>query len=137
MTRYFFFAALFSGFLFSACNSGPGPGGQASITGKVYTQGNWNSSCTVYIDSTTGFVPFYSPDEDVYLIYGTDPTYGDHVKTAPNGTFQFNYLRKGKYTVYVYSKDCSVSAGKVSVSASVEITEKKQAVVLTDLKINK
>lgn len=137
MTRYFFFAALLCTVFFAACNSGPGPGGQASITGKVYTKGNWNTSCTVYIDSSSGFVPFYSPDEDVYLIYGTDPTYGDHVKTAPDGTFQFNYLRKGKYTVYVYSKDCSSASGKVSVNATVEITEKKQAVTLSDLRINK
>jgi hypothetical protein len=137
MTRYFFFAGIFSVLLFASCNSGPGPGGQASITGKVYAKGNWNPSCTVYADSSSGFVPFYAPDEDVYLIYGDDASYGDHVKTAPDGTYKFSYLRKGKYTIYAYSKDCTVQAGKTSVTLQVEITDKKQDVQMSDLRINK
>ncbi|HET6991906.1 MAG TPA: hypothetical protein VFJ43_11310, partial [Bacteroidia bacterium] len=114
-----------------SCNSGPGPGGQASITGKVYVKGNWNSTCTLYSDSSSGFVPYYGPDYDVYLIYGDDPSYGDRVKTAPDGTYQFNYLRKGKYTVYVYSNDCTAPSGKTAVSIPVEITGKKQAAQLS------
>jgi hypothetical protein len=127
--------ALFA--LVFSCNSGPGPGGQASITGKVYVKGNWNSTCTLYSDSSSGFTPFYGPDYDVYLIYGSDPSYGDRVKTAPDGTFQFNYLRKGDYTVYVYSNDCNSNSGKTAVAATVSITDKKQAVELPNLRVNK
>lgn len=140
MKRFLILPALALIFIIPACQSGPGPGGQASITGRVYAKGNWNPSCSQYIDSSSIspiFIPFYAPDEDVYLIYGDDPSYGDRVKTAPDGTYQFNYLRKGKYTVYVYSKDCNIQAGKVDVSIDVEITEKKQAVELSNLRINK
>ncbi|MCX6310438.1 MAG: hypothetical protein NT084_02260 [Bacteroidetes bacterium] len=137
MKRYFYFIAFVSILIISSCKNGPGPGGQASITGKVHTVGNWNSTCTLYTDSSSGFTPFYAPDYDVYLIYGEDPSYGDRVKTAPDGTYQFNYLRKGKYTVYVYSNDCLAASGKTSVSTTVEITDKKQAVQLSDLRINK
>lgn len=137
MKRFLILPALALFFIIPACKNGPGPGGQASITGKVYAKGNWNPSCTLYSDSSSGFVPFYAPDEDVYLIYGDDPSYGDKVKTAPDGTYQFNYLRPGKYTVYVYSKDCALQSGKIDVSADVEITERKQAAELLNLRINK
>jgi hypothetical protein len=123
--------------LIASCKNGPGSGGQATITGKVYYKGNWNTSCTMYTDSTTGFTPFYAPDVDVYLMYGDDPSYGDRVRTAPDGTFQFRFLRKGVYRVYAYSKDCNANAGITSVSATVEITEKKQEVLLSNLRINK
>ncbi len=137
MKRFIFLSTIATAFLFSSCKNGPGPGGQATITGHVYTKGNWNSLCTLYTDSSSGFTPFYAPDADVYLIYGEDPTYGTRVKTAPDGTFQFQYLRTGKYTVYVYSNDCLAPAGKSTVSATLEITDRKQEVILSNLRINK
>lgn len=137
MKRFFLLAIPAIMVVLASCNSGPGPGGQATITGKVYVKGNWNPSCTLYTDSSSGFTPFYGPDFDVYLIYGDDPSYGDHVKTSYDGTFQFKYLRKGTYKVYVYSNDCTAASGKATVSASVEITEKKQDVTLSDLRVNK
>lgn len=124
-------------FVFSSCHSGAGPGGQASITGKVYVKGNWNPSCTLYTDSASGFVPFYGPDFDVYLIYGDDPSYGDKVKTAPDGTFQFKYLRTGDYTIYAYSNNCLAASGKDAISAKVSITDKKQEVALSNIRVNK
>lgn len=123
--------------VFSACNSGPGPGGEATITGKVKYIGNWNSACTLYADSTSGFTPVYAPDVDVYLIYGDDPTYGDRVKSAPDGTFQFKYLRKGAYHVYVYSKNCNISTGTEAIMADVTIADRKENVTINDIRINK
>lgn len=131
MLRTFLFSfAVLLAFGFSSCSNGPGQGGQASIQGKVYAT-NYNSTCTIVNGE------FYAPDEDVYIIYGDDPSYGDRVKTAPDGTFWFRYLRPGKYTIYAYSKDCTAPSGKEAKSISVEITEKKQAVVLDDLQIKK
>ncbi|MDQ3112397.1 MAG: hypothetical protein M3R17_21150, partial [Bacteroidota bacterium] len=98
MKRFLFLPVIAFLLVIASCKSGSGPGGQATITGKVYVKGNWNTSCTLYTDSSSGFTPFYGPDMDVYLIYGDEPTYGDRVKTAPDGTFQFKYLRKGSYT---------------------------------------
>jgi hypothetical protein len=130
MIRNLFFAFTLLSVFFASCSNGPGAGGQASITGKVYAE-NWNSTCTLISGE------YYAPDEDVYIIYGDDPSYGDRIKTGPDGTFWFRYLRPGKYTIYVYSKDCSAPSGKTTVTATVEITEKKQAVTLDDIKIKK
>lgn len=137
MIRYLFAATVIFT-LFASCNSGPGPGGSASITGKVKYKGNWNSTCTLYSDSTSGFTPVYAPDVDVYMIYGDDPTYGDRVKSGPDGTFQFKYLRKGDYHIYVYSKDCTVATtGIATVTADVTITDRKAAITISDIRINK
>ncbi|MEO5642022.1 MAG: hypothetical protein ABIQ40_09895 [Bacteroidia bacterium] len=137
MKRFLLLSGIAFIFALSACDNGSGPGGQATITGKVYIKGNWNSACTLYADTSTGYTGFYAPDADVYLIYGDEPTYGDRVKTAPDGTFQFKYLRKGSYTVYAYSKDCAAQSGTSATTTIVEITEKKQEVVLSNLDINK
>lgn len=130
MIRHLLLTSCLAALFFVSCSNGPGPGGQASIQGKVHVE-NWNSTCTL-ISGT-----YYAPDEDVYIIYGDDPSYGDRVKTGPDGTYWFQYLRPGKYTIYVYSKDCSAASGKTTVTASVEITEKKQAVTLDDIEIKK
>ena len=45
-------------------------------------------------------------DEDVFIIYGdNDVIQDDNIKTNYDGTFKFNNLRKGNYTVFAYSKD--------------------------------
>lgn len=137
MKRLFLLPALALVLSIASCDSGPGPGGQATITGKVYAKGNWNSTCTLYRDSTNGFTPFYVPDVEVYLMFGDEPSYGERVRTAPDGTYQFKYLRKGNYTVYTYSNDCTTPSGTATVYATVEVTEKKQEVTLTNLRINK
>ena len=137
MKRFLLLPAIAFILTIAACNSGPGPGGQATITGKVYVKGNWNSTCTLFTDSSTGFTPFYAPDVDVYMIYGDEPSYGDRVRTAPDGTFQFKYLRQGTYTIYTYSKDCTAQSGTTAVTATVTVSEKKQAVALSNLRINK
>lgn len=114
-------------FLVHSCSNGPGAGGRASITGKVKAQ-DYTNNCTTLNGE------YFSPDEDVYIIYGDDPTYGDRVKTGPDGTFMFRYLRKGTYKVYVYSDDCSTLSGTTAVQATIEITgrtEEADAGVLT------
>jgi hypothetical protein len=41
----------------------------------------------------------------VYLIYGDQVGYGEKTRTNYEGQFEFNYLRAGNYTVYLYSHD--------------------------------
>ncbi len=138
MKRYLLLPAIaFFIAMIASCDSGPGQGGQATITGKVYAKGNWNSTCTIYRDSADGWVPYYVPDVEVYIIYGDEPTYGERVRTGPDGTFQFKYLRRGSYTVYTYSNDCTSLSGIETIYAKVEISDKKQEVNLTNLRINK
>lgn len=95
-------------FLFSGCSNKSGTGGQASIIGKIRTH-NYINNCTQLQAEYPGV------DKDVYVIYGDDPSYGDRVKTAPDGTFWFRYLRKGTYTVYIYSDDCDVPSDTTAI----------------------
>jgi len=112
--------------LFFACEQKPGEGGQASIQGKVFVK-DFNGNCTVLLDS------FYAIDEEVYIIAGDDPSYFERVRTGPDGTFWFPYLRKGNYEVYALSEPCNISGELEAVSVQVEIKKRKETVVTEDL----
>ena len=105
-------------FLFQSCSKVEGPGGSSSIAGKIHVE--------VYDIAGTLINEYDAQDEDVYLIYGEDGTfYDDDVKTSYDGSFQFNYLQKGKYQLFVY-QDCNTCpSGKEAILVDVEITDKK------------
>ena len=114
--------------LFSfSCKKGPGEGGRASIKGKIYTI-NYNSTMTVPVDSG------YLGGQKVYIIYGGETAVGKSQDSNNDGSFEFSYLRKGSYKIYVYSKTAPNQLDSAVVQTS-EITDKKQAVVLPDFKI--
>ena len=117
-------------FLFNSCKKEAGEGGNSSIKGKVWVI-NYNSTFTSINNEYVG------ADEYVYIIYGSDISYGDRTKTTPEGEFEFKYLREGNYTVYVYSKDKTrVSpSGTTAVKVSTNISKKKQVVDLGTLTI--
>ena len=123
MRKYLVFFGLLSLTLL-ACKKGPGEGGRTSIIGKVWAE-EWDDiSYTVHYDS----LDRWAPDEEVYIIYGDDLSYGDRIRTGPDGVFEFKYLREGDYTVYVYSEAVenvsSTAGGKVAVSKRVSIPKK-------------
>lgn len=118
----------FSLLITSSCQKSEGPGGRATIKGKVYVK---NYSGTTLVSE------FYGPDYQVYIIYGTNSTfYDDNVKTSYDGSYEFRYLRPGTYTVFAYSKNASAASGKTAVMQTVEISGKKDEVELTDIVIN-
>ena len=83
---------------FSSCSKVEGEGGAAKIKGKVIIH-NYNSAGTLI--ST-----YPAADEDVYIIYGNENSFYDNdVKTSYDGSFEFRYLQKGNYQVFVY-EDC-------------------------------
>jgi hypothetical protein len=130
MTKLAALVSLLCCLLFS-CKKPAGEGGQASIRGKVIVY-DYNSSLTVL----KGVYPAY--DVDVYIIYGDDVSYGDKVKTGPDGMFEFKYLRKGKYKVYVYSKVLSQSnpaPEDEAIIKEVTISKRKGAVDAPDITI--
>ena len=112
---------------FSSCKKGPGSGGRATIKGKVWTRKH-------DIGYTAVLNQYNSADEPVYIVYGNEVNYGDKVSTNYNGEYEFNYLRKGNYKVYVYSNDSAAihdgnaTAPKVAVIKEISITDKKQMV---------
>jgi hypothetical protein len=125
---------LFLGFFFlssiflTSCENGPGTGGKSTIRGKVIVR-EYNESFSVIRDEYPG------AKEDVYIVYGDDYVYGDRFETSYDGTYEFNYLREGNYTVYAYSKDSTnmVASEQVAVIQQVEITGKDQVVEVPDI----
>jgi hypothetical protein len=105
---------------FAGCKKGPGVGGNSSIKGSIWVR-DFNANFTVLNGSYAGY------DEEVYIIYGDDVSYGDRIRTDYDGEFEFKYLRPGKYTVYVYSKDSTMQSqsGDITIIKEVEIADKK------------
>ena len=118
--------------VFFSCKKQPGEGGFASIEGKVYLK-NYDNSFTLLTSE------YYSPGETVYIIYGDGTEIGNTVKTSYDGSFKFNYLRKGKYKVYVMGKNPAYPSLSIPKEELIEVTiaEKKQKTVLKDLVIFK
>lgn len=126
--KYLFLIILFVSFFFSSCKKEAGEGGKASISGKVWLK-EYNSNFSTLQLEREAF------DEYVYIQYGDDISYGDRIKTSYDGSYEFKYLRPGKYKIYCYSKDPedkdNVQPEKMMVILKeVEITEKKQQVEL-------
>lgn len=105
-------------FLLQSCTKVEGPGGSSTISGKIHVQ--------VYDVAGNLINDYDAQDEDVYLIYGDEGTfYDDDVKTSYDGSFEFRYLQKGNYQVFVY-QDCNTCAsGKEAIIVDVEITDSK------------
>lgn len=128
MKKHFFVACLFFiSIMYVSCKKGPGEGGRASIKGRVYAV-NYNSSMTIPVDSG------YVGGQKVYIIYGDETAVGDNVDSNNEGAFEFLYLRKGKYKVYVFTKVGNAQLDSAVVQ-EVEITEKKQVLELSDFMI--
>ena len=107
----------------NSCKKDPGQGGNSSIIGYVHLTVMDIVNDT--LASQDGF------DRDVFIVYGDDISFGDRTRTGSDGKFEFKYLRKGKYRVYVYSEDndpIGVYNPDSVIAKSVEITSKKQTV---------
>ncbi|MBK9730506.1 MAG: hypothetical protein IPO83_04325 [Chitinophagaceae bacterium] len=111
---------LFAALFLASCKKQEGKGGDASISGAVNVK-HYNSTFTEFISEYPG------ADTYVYLIYGDDISYGQRIKTNYEGQFEFKYLYKGNYTLYVYSLDSTltVPSGNVTVVKEVNIGGRK------------
>ena len=103
----------------NSCKKVEGSGGGATIKGIIQEQ-KYNALGNIIAEYPGG-------DVNVYLIYGTaDQFYDDDVKTSYDGSFVFQYLQKGTYTVFVYEDDATQPSGKNVIKQTFEITEKGQ-----------
>ncbi len=117
---------------FFGCSKPPGVGGKASIKGKLTGRFYSDNELTVF----TGMSPL--GDENVYIIYGNDQTfYNDDISTSYDGSFEFNYLRPGKYVVFMYENCYPCASLQQEKLFEVEITEKNQVVDLGEIILNK
>ena len=122
--------ALLSVFLVS-CEKPEGIGGNASIKGTIMVE--------VYDkEFKTLQETFPATDEDVFIIYGNDDSYSDKTSTSSNGLFEFNYLTKGEYTVFVYSEDTSKNnIQDIEIKTAINISSNKSTSDLGEIKIFK
>ncbi len=122
MKKALFTLGLFAVILSVSCKKPAGEGGNSSIKGNIWVE-EWDATFTVHNSSNDRV----GMGDNVFIIYGDDVSYGDKKECSYDGTFEFKYLRKGTYTIYVYSKDPGPSGTKAIVK-TVEITDKKQTV---------
>ncbi|MDD2387881.1 MAG: hypothetical protein PHP52_13980 [Bacteroidales bacterium] len=106
--------------IFSSCEKNPGEGGNVTIVGSVWVK-DYNSTFTLLHGE------YAAMDEDVFIVYGDNIGYDDKTKTDYLGNYKFNYLRPGKYTIFVYSKDSAMQTvnGEIAIIEHVEITQSK------------
>ena len=117
---------------FLGCSKAPGIGGKASIKGKLTGRFYTDTELTMF--AGLGALG----DENVYIIYGNEQTfYNDDISTSYDGSFEFNYLRPGKYVVFMYENCYPCSALQQEKLFEVEITEKNQVVDLGEITLNK
>ena len=116
----------------TSCKKVEGPGGQASITGKIHA---------LVHDGAGNLINEYDIEKyDVYLIYGNEAgeTYfDDDIETSYDGSFKFEYLETGNYQLFVYSKCVTCASGKEVLLQELEITDKKGTVDLGTINIEK
>ena len=86
---------------FTSCEKESGEGGTSVIEGKAYKIHTYQTT-QGQIDTL-----YYQLDasKDVFIIYSDDETaiYDDEFETDYNGRYRFEFLRKGKYTIYTYA----------------------------------
>ena len=87
-------------FMFSACKKYEGQGGKSSISGKITIHQK------LYVNGVnTETVTLSGATEDVYIVYGEDDLgYDDKVECNYDGTFKFDYLQPGTYTIFAYDE---------------------------------
>jgi len=129
--QYLFLALIFGLF---GCEKEPGEGGTSSIRGKVEKEYR-----IVLSNAATYQYTVDAADEEIYIIYGDHVSPDDKVMTNFEGEFEFKNLRKGKYTIYVYSKDNSGLAGvdmeRMVVKQEIEISDKGEEIEASSMTI--
>lgn len=111
----------------SACKKEPGYGGLATVTGRVYVY-DYNQSNVLEGEGYTG-------DWNVYIKADDRPGQLDDISTDLNGYFQFEGLRKGKYTIWVFEDCDTCTDNKRAVKQLIEIKKNNEDIVLPDFKI--
>jgi|LakMenEpi03Aug12_release.lakeMendotaPanAssembly.Ray.scaffolds.fasta_scaffold54812_3 hypothetical protein len=108
-----------------SCKKEEGEGGQARILGRVYSY-DINKS---FQKTDSGYIA----DTRVFIAYGNEGLVDDDTRTSFDGSFEFNWLQKGNYTVWVIGQCDTCPAGQVVDSVRVVISDKKQSVATRDL----
>ncbi len=99
--------------LFGGCTKEPGLGGTCTLTGRVWAEERNNAG--------TLLRAYWLADERVYIVYGESPVYNDDMRTHYDGTYRFEDLRPGRYTVFCYSDCDTCTSGTRPVFAEAQL----------------
>lgn len=125
-----FISLIFFLVLFGSCSKYEGEGGGATIKGVVIEQ-KYNTLGNIIAEYPVG-------EQDVFIIYGNESNFfDDDTKTSFDGSFEFRYLKKGNYKVFVYEDCATCPSGKKEIVIPVEITKNNQVVNLDTINIKK
>lgn len=113
--------------LLVSCNKYEGTGGTASIQGHVYKVIHDDDNFLLTADTLV------AAKEDVFIVYGDDTYFGDDVETGENGTYRFDFLTPGSYTVYAYS---TLPTGEKVAVKEHAVLRRGQALQLPDIYIH-
>lgn len=102
-----------------------GGGNQAIIRGKLKVQ-NYNQAGQFIAE-------YYGADLRVYLISHaqTDSIYDDDTRTNFDGSYEFNNLKPGKYSIFAYSKCTACPSQQDSKMVAVSIPENHTQTIFT------
>lgn len=88
------------------------------------------------VRANDGGLDYYAPDERVYLAYPNAYGIETSQRTKYDGSYQFDDLPLGTYTIYAYSEDNQAPSGMVPIILTVTIDSINQEIILPDLVIN-
>lgn len=131
-TKIYISILFLTAIVFTSCSTDEGPGGSSEIYGRVWVR-DYNSNFTILNGQ------FWAEEEDVYLMYGSDTIYSDDFKTNYDGTYLFQYLQEGDYTIFVYSKDSTFQSesGRIPIKQTVYIGDKDESIEVPTITILK
>ena len=95
------FLLTFSTLLLVSCEQPEGYGGSAAVRGHIISK-YYSDDFGTFIRSEPAI------DEEVFLLFGDDENLGDRVFTSLTGSFAFEYLRPGSYTLYFMTEDSTI-----------------------------
>ena len=123
------------GIFLLACKKEAGEGGTSVIEGRVM---NYSISFNGTSNDTNIFP---KPKEDVYIIYSDNEgeVWDDNFETHWDGTYRFEYLRKGAYTIFIYDDRAIVGTINYdyTIFKHVSITNNNSTNTLSDFVIQK
>lgn len=126
-TKIILLALVLTG-LFS-CSKDGGEGGKNIVHGYVMEQ---------WYDTNQNFLGNHPAlEKPVYIIYGSTASYSNRYDTHYDGSYYFEKLRKGQYTIFTYQECTNCSEGKEPVFLNFELDERKEETELDTIFVDK
>ena len=115
-----------------SCKKEEGIGGTATIAGKIWVQ-DYSSDFSILK------AEYWGQEVDVYIMYGNDSIYSTRTKTNYDGSYWFQYLQEGDYTIFAYSRDSSKvnpsPSGRVAIKVPVHVNKKGDRFIAPQINI--